>query len=405
MNKMVKNQTGKKILKGKTQRYFIFMTFFICGGGLMLCWLFLRINFILNHINIWFLEYFLFSGFIFFWIGMKVLVSYIKVYENGIKVRKNGMINYVTTRFIHFSQINEIRLKGKIYPHLILQLAAEEIIVPTILIKNYKEIMNEISNHIGLFKQMNEKQKSKFKNLNDLGISEKEELTSISVTQIKDKFNSEDFVGKYLQNGEKVLWDQVKLVNLTDTRNLVIGIAILLSVLLVFLYLFTIVLGDDQVILISINTIITVVFLGMIPYFIFHSVKITRKRKQELQLTRRELKRIIHFDTITNQRYIRRNFYRDIDLYNAGFHIEGLELKDHLLFISLNRVDNVVIDDLYNRIVFILQTEKKDIKNENDVTHNDPKFLNASFSPFDLKDWNFLTNIVREIIPKKKLIE
>jgi len=53
------------------------------------------------------------------------------------------------------------------------------------------------------------------------------------------------------------LCDQVKLVNLTDTRNLVIGIAILLIVLLVFLYLFTIVLGDDQVILISINTIIT----------------------------------------------------------------------------------------------------------------------------------------------------
>ena len=39
----------------------------------------------------------------------------------------------------------------------------------------------------------NKKQKIKFKNLNDIGISEKEELTSISVTQVEDKFNSEDF--------------------------------------------------------------------------------------------------------------------------------------------------------------------------------------------------------------------
>jgi len=95
---MVKNQTGKKILKGKTRRYYISMTFFMCGVVLMLAWLFLKIDLILKqHINFSFLEYYLFSGFVFFWFGMKVLVSYISVYEDGVKVRKNGIINYVTT--------------------------------------------------------------------------------------------------------------------------------------------------------------------------------------------------------------------------------------------------------------------------------------------------------------------
>jgi len=149
MNNMKNNQPGKKILKSKTQRDYISMTFFMCGVVLMLAWLYIKIYLILRmDITFGFWEFFLFSGFIFFWIGMKVLVSYVIVYENGVQVRNNGVINYVTTRFIHFSQIKEVRLKVKIYPQFIIQLVSEEIIFPTFLIENYKEIMKEISNQI-----------------------------------------------------------------------------------------------------------------------------------------------------------------------------------------------------------------------------------------------------------------
>jgi len=47
-------------------------------------------------------------------------------------------------------------MRGKVYPHLILLLDNEEFIIPTILIKNYKKIYEEISNRIELFRQMNE---------------------------------------------------------------------------------------------------------------------------------------------------------------------------------------------------------------------------------------------------------
>ncbi len=149
MNLFYYSQTGKKILKGKPLRHWTFMGLFIGGILLMTSWLGIKILLISQHYFPFnFTEYFLFAGFLFFWFGMKTLVSYIQIYENGIKVRSNGIFNYIRTRFIPFSQITEIHLEGKRHPYLILQLKSEKVVVPTILIKNYKEVVKEISTRI-----------------------------------------------------------------------------------------------------------------------------------------------------------------------------------------------------------------------------------------------------------------
>jgi hypothetical protein len=149
MNKLIKIHAGNKILKGKTLRHWSLMGFFICGVGLISSWVSLKIFLISKgYFPFNFTEYFLFAGFVLFWVGMKVMVSYIKVYENGIKVRDNSMIKYVRTRFIPFHQITNISLNEKRYPDLIIQLENEIIVVPTIAIKNYKEVVAEISKHI-----------------------------------------------------------------------------------------------------------------------------------------------------------------------------------------------------------------------------------------------------------------
>lgn len=143
------NITGKKVLKGKPLRHWTFMGFFISGILLMTSWLGIKILLISKHYFPFnFTEYFLFAGFIFFWVGMKTVVSYIKIFEEGVKVRGNGMFNYIRTRFIPFSQIREFHLEGKRHPHLILQLEREKVVVPTILVKNYKDVVIELSTRI-----------------------------------------------------------------------------------------------------------------------------------------------------------------------------------------------------------------------------------------------------------------
>lgn len=152
---MVNYQTGKKILKGKTLRHWTLMTFFLGGLILILGWLWIKIYLISKQIypfNI--TDYFLIAGFAFFWVGMRVMISYIKVYEKGVKVRWNSWVKYIFTRFIPYHQIYDVYLKGKSYPHLIIQLENEQVVVPTILIKNYRDIVKEITNHIDLFKKM-----------------------------------------------------------------------------------------------------------------------------------------------------------------------------------------------------------------------------------------------------------
>jgi hypothetical protein len=148
-NLFYKNRTGKTVLKGKPLRHWIFMGFFIAGLIIFLSGLMIRIYLVFRqYFLLYITDYFLFAGFVFAWFGMKTLVSYIKIYEHGIKVRNNGMINYVRTRFIPFSQISKFYLEGKRHPNLILQLKSEKVVVPTILVKNYKAVMNELSTFI-----------------------------------------------------------------------------------------------------------------------------------------------------------------------------------------------------------------------------------------------------------------
>jgi hypothetical protein len=145
-NIFYKNRTGKKVLNGKPLRHWIFMGFFISGLILFLSGLMIRIYLVFRHYFLLYItDYFLFDGFVFFWFGMKTLVSYIKIYEHGIKIRSNGMINYIRTRFTPFSQISKFYLEGKRHPNLILQLKSEKVVVPTILVKNYKEVLSELS--------------------------------------------------------------------------------------------------------------------------------------------------------------------------------------------------------------------------------------------------------------------
>lgn len=208
---------------------------------------------------------------------------------------------------------------------------------------------------------------------------------------------SNEFIRKYLKNDEIILWDQVKSVNLTSKRITISLLIILLSILFGFLYLINSLIGGNLSLLFSL--IMTILFLCIIAYVIFHSMKLTKMRSQRLHLTYNELKHVIHFDAITNQRYIRRNFFSDVELYYANYHIKGFETKDQLLFISFDSIEKVSIMDFFHQVVFVLRHEIE--QNEYKVLplRDDFEFLNIAFSPNDSKEWNQLINLIREIIP------
>ena len=214
----------------------------------------------------------------------------------------------------------------------------------------------------------------------------------------KCKFPSADFLNTYLNNNEYILWDQIKLVNLTSKRIAITFIVVLIGILIGFNYLIAYFMRGIQAIIFS--TTFSILFLSFV---ILYSIKITKNRKKELQLTKSELKNVVHFDTTTNLRYIRRNFYSDLDLYRSRYSIEGLVIQDKILFVSLNHVKNVVLDETYRKIVFILRHKKKISGNEHKHNQEDFEFLNIAFSPNDPTEWDHITSLIRKIIPEKKI--
>jgi hypothetical protein len=323
---------------------------------------------------------------------IRPLFTYLYIFEDGIKIRrkdsrkvnlKRKFCLYSEITYIKILKLTEFRKKGYFLQITFLNGISRKL--NKYEVREPEEVFNIIAPKIK----------------NNLNRSNRLDLEVFSEKSLDVYFPTLEFVEPYLQTDERILWDQIKLVNLTVSRILVISITILLILLMGFLYLITIFIDIDQIIIIS--CIITLLFTGMFIIITFYSRKILVSRKQGLHLTGAELKNIVHFDTIANQRYIRRNFYSDIELYNENFHIQGLVTKDHLLFIPFNRVERVIIDDFYHRIVFIIKHIKNDIEMDVQNVQNDFEFLNLSFSPYDLNEWDNLVKIIREIIPQNKI--
>jgi hypothetical protein len=144
-----KAQKGKLIQKGKVQRHWIYKGLLFFGSGFLLGWLLLKIVLILGQQFLFNLSDFYFIiGLLFFLFGMEDFVSYIRVYENGVKVRRTGILNYFITRYIPYDQIIHVYIRLEGFHALSLQLKGEEVAKHIRLVNNYKEIMEAISERI-----------------------------------------------------------------------------------------------------------------------------------------------------------------------------------------------------------------------------------------------------------------
>jgi len=154
---------GKKILKSKTPKSNgIVSIFLIFGGILIIPYLILKISEFLNppyHCTFSFLDFIIFFlGFLFLLPGMMNFISYIIIYENGVKVRKPPNIaeflSYLIPKFIPFEQIEKINIekielpKSSIDHSLSIQLKDDVFNVDIFWILNYKDIENELISRI-----------------------------------------------------------------------------------------------------------------------------------------------------------------------------------------------------------------------------------------------------------------
>ncbi|MFX1496043.1 MAG: hypothetical protein ACFFBH_00815 [Promethearchaeota archaeon] len=139
---------GKKILKSKTPKVCVTYIFLILGNLMIIPYFVIKF---IDRSTINFLDLLvIFLGILFVIPGMMSFISYIIVYENGVKVRKSlsrvEIFSYFIPKFIPYEQIEAVIIeKGN---SLSIQLVNDVYNVEISWILNYKDIMNEITQRI-----------------------------------------------------------------------------------------------------------------------------------------------------------------------------------------------------------------------------------------------------------------
>lgn len=158
----MKMNKGKKILKSKTPNFIANYVVLMVGGGFVVPTVIFWIIDALNPPYLFtfdFFEFFLlFMGLFCFIFGVEIFLSYVIVYENGVKVRKPlelaEFFSYIIPKFILYEQIDKVsieqvklrkRSKDKV---LSIQVKGDVYSIETSWILNYKDIERELTSRV-----------------------------------------------------------------------------------------------------------------------------------------------------------------------------------------------------------------------------------------------------------------
>jgi hypothetical protein len=153
-----KQRRGKKLLKssisGGTNIFLIIAEMFFGMDIIFHFTIIINPPFVFTPIGLLLIVY----GITFLLAGMMNYLTYITVYENGVKVRKSRLVPYLIPRFIPFEQIEDVTIdkvkvrKKKIEHALTLQLKNDAFSIELNWIKNHKDIYQELTKAISFHK-------------------------------------------------------------------------------------------------------------------------------------------------------------------------------------------------------------------------------------------------------------
>lgn len=202
-------------------------------------------------------------------------------------------------------------------------------------------------------------------------------------------------IDDYLEEKEKILWKHEKIVNLLDLKVYFIG-----NFIIVFLVIFS-----SLLVLFSPNPsylgVIIIFFLLMIIGFALLTIvtiKSNKERRKILQLPKEQLKKYIHYEVITNQRYIRRNHFLNHEkakLDYSKIHSKAFTFLDHIIFIKFEMIKEVIINEVYFRISFILEFDEE----------GEDRYFNFDLHVRSSNEMNTIKETLISIIPKEKIKE
>ncbi|MBY8988293.1 MAG: hypothetical protein KGD61_07555 [Candidatus Lokiarchaeota archaeon] len=204
-------------------------------------------------------------------------------------------------------------------------------------------------------------------------------------------------INKYLQQDEKILWQNSRTKNLLLFNQIFIVIIVILALIAPIPTFFALTLNSPAGAIAILS-----IFVIAIVYLIIHKIKTNKFIREKLALSPEKLRNYEFFDILTNKRYIRRNFYENFYGDLSKYSKEVLEIKKDLIFLNLNRIGKVAIDYLDKEIYLIL----KGHENENDFylkySKNElNKIMNALINSLSLVKVDEYPDVYTEFIPKR----
>ncbi len=217
-------------------------------------------------------------------------------------------------------------------------------------------------------------------------------------------------IEKVLQNGEKILWKRTNIRNLLKIYPIIIGVVVV-STLLIFGLLYT------SIVAFSVNNLLAAYFLislflilqsCSILLVIWISIKYRRKWIKRFQKTSEELKNYIEIDIITNKRIIKKSMIEieRLEEYvkyfkNLSDFLKIIDIKDDIVFLNLDYIEEVIIMVDIKRIVFIVEDYNDDQLFYIDFFKFKNEFKKSNINK-TLNAINDTINILKEILPSEK---
>ncbi len=218
-------------------------------------------------------------------------------------------------------------------------------------------------------------------------------------------------IEKVLQNGEKILWKRTNIHNLLKIYPIIIGIVVV-STLLIFGLLYTSIIAFSvnnllvAYLLLSLFLILEIVLVLSVTWI---SIKYRRKWIKRFQKTSEELKNYIEIDIITNKRIIKKSMIEieRLEKYVKSFKnfsdfLKIIDIKDDIVFLNLDYIEEVIIMVDIKRIVFIMEDYNDDQLFYIDFFKFKNEFKKSNINK-TLNAINDTINILKEILPPEKI--
>lgn len=182
-------------------------------------------------------------------------------------------------------------------------------------------------------------------------------------------------IEKHLLKDERILWHKSEIVNLVYfIQGIIIFIACSIVIgLILDIYLIYNIEEFEGLTLTTVFLIIDIVLIWLAIYNY-------RKRKKRLKSTYKELKNYEEFVILTNNRFIRRNYYLNYKVDLSRYVFENvLEQIGDVVFLKLENIKGIIIEYQVKEINFVFNDE-------------------LNLSPFYIKFMRMNSNEIEEVI-------